>query len=366
VGTTREFCLGNLEQAKRFGQAVELKGPQGTQINESVEWATTSDGHQIALQRYSPASETGRLPVLLVHGLGTNRHNFDLFGDEEALPRQLARRGHEAFVVEVRGVGLSRAERGHGREHGIEQYLRYDMPATVDHILRTSGAPKLHWVGHSMGAMLGYIYGASFGDHLQSLLAAAGPLPAAVPLPGKKLIRKLRHVIAGKRLQQLELPNRLGVMAMKAVPPALVRFAYDKLIFCSENMPDEFLEKFASSGLENIPLSVLRRLGDWASPGSAFGGEMERALGGLYVNTLFLAATYDPLCPPDVIEHARRMMPEGFARTRVISREHGFEHDFGHADLLASPAAKKCVFPLVLDFIEQQEAQRVRALASHD
>ncbi|MCC6807237.1 MAG: alpha/beta fold hydrolase [Deltaproteobacteria bacterium] len=331
--------------------------PGGPQISEQVHFVKTGDGHPIALQHYSPAEKTARLPVLMVHGLGANRHNFDLFGDDDALPRQLARKGYECYVIELRGIGLSRAPRGQRRAQGVDEYLRYDLPAAVEHVLKAQDQEKLHWVGHSMGAILGYIYGSSFGHQIHSLLAAAGPVPAAVPLPGVGMLKPLRHMIAGKQLQNIELPNRLGLKALKRMPK-LVRLAYDKVLFYADNMPDDWLLKFADSGLENIPLSVLRRLGDWAVPSSRFGGEVERALGSLYVPTLFLAAKYDPLCPPDVVEHARRLMPEGYAKTHIISSDYG-SVDFGHGDLLASPPAKRWVFPLVMEFIDAQEAARV-------
>lgn len=300
----------------------------------------------------------------MVHGVGVNRHNFDLFGDHDALPRQLARKGYEVYVIELRGIGLSRAPRGHKRSHGVDEYLRFDLPAAVEYILRTQEAEKLHWVGHSMGAMLGYIYGSSFGHQIQSLLAVAGPVPAAVAIPGVNVLKPLRHVISGRSVKNFELPNRLGLQALKHVPN-LLRRAYDKVLFYADNMPDEWLVKFAESGLENVPLSVLRRLGDWASATGPYAGEIERALGSLYVPTLFLAAKFDPLCPPDVIEHARRLMPEGFAKTRVIGSEYG-AIDFGHGDLLASEAAKRWVFPVVLDFIDEHEAGRARTAEQRD
>lgn len=315
----------------------------------------------------------------MLHGLGVNRHNFDLFGDSEALPRQLARRGHPVYVVELRGVGLSRAPtrlanerrvrsepRGAKTERrrpllGIDAYLNHDLPAAVSFILKDANAQRLHWVGHSMGAMLGYIYGGAFPERLQSLFAAAGPVPAAVKLPGRGFLLPLRHAIAGRRMGDVEVPNRAGVKVMKRVP-RLVRLAYDKVLFYSDNMPDELLLKMADGGLENIPLSVMHRLGEWVSKSGPYSGEIERSLGSLFVPTLLVAATYDPLCTPAVIERVRELMPHGYAQTQVVSRERGFANDYGHGDLLVSPNAKRDVYPLILDFVAQHERQRRSAL----
>ncbi len=294
---------------------------------------------------------------MMLHGLGANRHNFDLFGHPDALPRQMARAGHHVYVVELRGVGLSRTPRADGRVQGVDAYLRHDLPAAVEYIRRSHSADRIHWVGHSLGAMLAYVYGAAFPEHLQSLVAAAGPVPALVKVPGLSLLLPIRHIIRGRMLGEAELPNRVGLQAIKRAP-GLVRRMYDKILFYAENMPDDFLISFADSGLESVPLSVLRRLGDWVTRDGPYAGEIERALGGLHVPTLFLAARYDPLCQPQVVEEACRMMPTGMARSVIVSRETGFGSDFGHGDLLASENAIREVYPLILRYVAEQEARR--------
>jgi len=319
---------------------------------EAIRYVEAEDGHPLALHYYAAADGfPKRAPVLLVHGLGANRHNFDLFGDPQALPRQLARLGYDAYILELRGVGLSRAPRGVKQTFGVDLHLRYDLPAAVDYVLRTHQADKLHWVGHSLGAILGYVYGGAFPERLASMTAVAGPVPRAVPLPGVQILLPLRHLLRRAPLQ--EIPNRLGLMALKRVPK-LARAAYDGVLFCSENLPDDWLIKVAEQALENVPISVLHRLGEWVSERGPYAHEVERSLGSLFVPTLLVAATRDPLCPPHVIEHASRLMPAGYSRTRIVSRDHGFQADYGHGDLLVSPGAKREVFPLLLDFIQEQ------------
>jgi len=317
----------------------------------------TGDGQQIALHHYAPVKDAGHLPVMMLHGLGSNRHNFDLFGHIDALPRQMARDGYQVYVVELRGVGVSRQRRAEGRLQGVDAYLRHDLPAAVAYIRRVHDAQKLHWVGHSMGAMLGYLYGSAFPEHLQSLLAAAGPAPAHVKVPARSLILPFRHIIHGRRMGDTEIPNRLGLHAIKRMP-RLIRLAYDKILFSSENMTSELLVQFAQHGLENVPLSVIRRIGEWAAPSGAHSGEIERALSTLHVPTLMLAARYDPLCPPEVMLEASKLMPYGNVETCVVSREQGFKADFGHGDLLASHAAVREVYPLILRFIADHETRR--------
>src|SRR5262249_41319223 len=157
-------------------------------------------------------------------------------------------KGHHAYVVELRGVGLSRAPKGVKQTFGVDYHLRYDLPAAVDYVLRTHDTQRLHWVGHSLGAMLGYVYGGAFPERLASLTAVAGPVPRAVPLPGVQLLLPLRHLLRRAPLQ--EIPNRLGLLALKRLPK-LARAAYDGVLFCSDNLDDEWLLKVAEQALEN-------------------------------------------------------------------------------------------------------------------
>lgn len=320
-------------------------------VKETTLYVPTADGQLIALHYYSGYRGPMRrgpmpLPVLCVHGLGANRHNFDIFGDPGALPRQLAARGHDTYVVELRGMGHSPAAR-----HGVDQYLGHDLPAVVDYILEGRGLRqrKLHWVGHSLGAILGYLYGGRHPEKLASLTSVAGPLPAAVPIFARDLIAQVRHLIRGG-LEHLVIPNRKGALAFKHLP-SLARLAYNGKLFHGPNLTDAMLVKVAEECLENVSLGVLRRLAEWTTTHGPHAREIEQALATLTVPSLFLAGTLDPLAPPVACEAAMMHMPEGFGTFRVVSKRRGDGLDFGHGDILVSPAAQRAVYPLILDFI---------------
>jgi pimeloyl-ACP methyl ester carboxylesterase len=324
-------------------------------VKETTLYVPTSDGHLIALHYYAGYRGPMRrgplpLPVLCVHGLGANRHNFDIFGDPGALPRQLAARGHDTYVVELRGMGHSHAE-----EHGVDDYLGLDLPAVVEYILQGRGLRqrKLHWVGHSLGAILGYLYGGHHPEQLASLTSVAGPLPAAVPIFARDLLVQARHLIRGG-LEKFVLPNRRGAMAFKHLPK-LARLAYDGMLFHGPNLSDELLVKVADQCLENVSLGVLRRLAEWTTARGPHAREIEDALATLTVPSLYLAATLDPLAPPVSVEAAMAHMPAGYGTFRVISRRRGDGADFGHGDILVSPAAQRAVYPLIMDFIAQRD-----------
>lgn len=121
-------------------------------------------------------SELGRgsgEAVLLVHGFSQNRQAF-LRG---YLPSHLLRRGFRVVVGELRGHGRSDRP-AHWR---LEDHLHLDLPTLAG----AADAERLHYVGHSMGGLLGY---AALGTALRfaSLTGLGAPLRlgAGSPLVG--------------------------------------------------------------------------------------------------------------------------------------------------------------------------------------
>src|SRR4051794_5679180 len=72
----------------------------------SDSYATTADGWKLGVRRFRPEHpDPGKLPVVLCHGLGLNGTFWTITDDH--LPGQLAARGYEVFVVDLRGSGGS-------------------------------------------------------------------------------------------------------------------------------------------------------------------------------------------------------------------------------------------------------------------
>ena len=79
---------------------------------ETIHFVGTRDGWRIALYHYPAASHRYETPILLCHGLGANRFNFDL-GPEVSLARYLQQEGFDVWSIDLRGRGLSgRCARG--------------------------------------------------------------------------------------------------------------------------------------------------------------------------------------------------------------------------------------------------------------
>ena len=98
----------------------------------------TADGAALALHRH-PADGP---PVLIVHGISSNHHSWDLSADR-SLGVWLAAEGYDAWLLDLRGHGDStRDARGHAQRSGwsVDDYGQQDIPAAVAHVLQVTGA----------------------------------------------------------------------------------------------------------------------------------------------------------------------------------------------------------------------------------
>ena len=69
-------------------------------------YAYTRDGWRLGMRHIAPAvPDPGKLPVVLCHGLGLNGTFWTITDDH--LPAQLAARGYDVFIVDLRGSGES-------------------------------------------------------------------------------------------------------------------------------------------------------------------------------------------------------------------------------------------------------------------
>ena len=141
---------------------------------DEIHFVRTSDGWRLALHRHLPRGGGSGLPVLLCAGYACNRYFID-YDERYSLARHLAREGFDAWVLELRGRGLSRPDPSciRPRAWTFDDLAGIDVPAAVEHVAGRTGR-RVAWVGHSMGGMVLYAY---LGRH-----AGTAPLAAGVTL----------------------------------------------------------------------------------------------------------------------------------------------------------------------------------------
>jgi pimeloyl-ACP methyl ester carboxylesterase len=177
----------------QYQLAVMSAARSGLALRERLRRVRTRDGRALALSeiRFSGRRARAGAPgFLLVHGFAQNRTSFTL----GALPRVLLEHGARVFLGELRGHGASRRENEDAWTLGT--HLDQDCPALIEAVRQATGAESVHWVGHSMGGLLGCAL-LDRSAPLASLTLMATPLVLGA---GRPLVR-LASLFAGPLAQ---------------------------------------------------------------------------------------------------------------------------------------------------------------------
>jgi len=327
--------------------------------------ARTRDGWNIALYRFPCGQSAHRTPVILCHGMGSNRRNMDGPG-RLSLARYLARRGYDIWSLELRGAGNStRPTWWNGKRYDwtFEDYVHHDARAALRIVLRESGAESVHWVGHSMGGMIAYALLISPAHvKIASAITLGSPTMSQVGHPlldvGIPFASLLRY-----------LPARLpfGTLARLAAPaaglvPILGRRALADLGFHESNVDKDLLRILMLTAIEDIPTSLLREFARWYETKSMsdlyamfdFTDHLERIATPLFV----IAGSKDELTPARDLQRVYERVRSSDKEFRIIGIDQGFRTDYSHADLVLGRHAPDDIFPLVYNWLERHRVQR--------
>jgi len=321
---------------------------------DEVHHARAEDGWTLALHRYRPAPRRYHEPLVLCHGLGANRFNFDLDASC-SLARDLCARGFDVWVLELRGAGASdRPSWSSGRRWGwdFDTHVTLDLPAALGLVRRVTGVRRVFWLGHSMGGMLGYALLPGAGpDELAGVVAVASPgrVDRSALLRPRWLARALCLLPAvpfgpiGRFLSPF-LGSPPGFVARPFYHPGAV---------------EPRLVRRALTNLNESPCSALvRQFLGWSAGGgfTSRGGERDylAELGKARAPVLLVAAHRDELAPPDSVIPVYEALGSQDRQIRVFGLDAGDERDFGHGDLVLGRHAAALVYPELAEWLESR------------
>ncbi|GLH13079.1 Lipase 1 [Gryllus bimaculatus] len=213
---------------------------------------TTADGYILTLHRvpHSPSSPPGgrgaggRRPVVfLQHGLVCSSADWVVMGPGVAPAYVLADAGYDVWMGNFRGNKYSRRHTSLSpdglfnskfwnfdwHEMGI-----YDMPASIDYVLETTGEEKLFYIGHSMGTTSFWVMNAvrpEFNAKFRAMFALAPVVYVRyVPQP---LLRAAAY--ANK---PLELISKL-IGYNELLPSKILQTIFGKI--CRDKLPSKII-----------------------------------------------------------------------------------------------------------------------------
>jgi len=315
----------------------------------------TRDNWRLAAYRYP--GDRGA-PVLLCHGLGINRYDLDAPDEAISVARYLHGRGHDVWVVELRGAGRSRPPRWplRGRRPwDFDDHVHRDVPAILRHVLDATGAPALHWVGHSMGGMLAYAALEHYDARLFATVTTIGsPAFTAMRHPWVDVMYRARPMLGVVRW----LPyRRVGRWA--SLNPWFLHWLVGRLAANPDNIDRRQLARLVRVGLYDLPAELLDQFADWYA-GEGFARtdgllDYHAHLARIAAPMLIIAGADDRLSPLEDLRQVFDAIASTDKELLIVGRDTGFSADYGHIDLVFGVRARDEVYPRIASWIEARQ-----------
>ncbi|WIA16477.1 hypothetical protein OEZ85_013159 [Tetradesmus obliquus] len=379
-----------------FGSAVTSRiasllktQPQGLPFSSSSKKTAhktlSTDGWTLHLVHCTDTSlEPGqrkRHPILMCPGLASSGPGtFDLL-PHVSLTDFLAAAGWDVWVIDIRGNGLADKSSRIDIEQdwNIDDYLVQDVPACIDYVLKHSPcqAGKLHWVGHSMGGMLGSglcSQAGKWGKRLRSvtLLGSGCFGDGSWHVLLKKLVVPVTsfgfpaHITTQGLALLANTPVALSVFEALFYWPANVeastRTVFEALFYWPANVEASTRKALLATAFNFIPAKLVGQFLD--SHGSASGLSNSRGsflyadpdvLGLCKVPALGVNGDWDLFCP--AAGGARNVaLFGGPTQHLTFGPGHGHQAHYGHFDVIVGRHAQREVWPHLQAFLEQHDS----------
>lgn len=340
----------------------------------------TDDGVKVALWRYTSDQENQE-PILFVHGLGANHRNMAL-NEENGLVQYLSKAGYDCWALDLRGRGESDTP---SDSWSFDDYVKKDLPATVDYILEQTEYSKLHWIGHSMGGMLFYaVAGAlKYQEKIGSAVTLASPFGMQEPLLVNRLALRVNKMAFF--LAKLPIPNTLKNklknlpetfrdvdLPIRKLPQAyLARWVGFFLIFFKRWLPQDFIlaymnphqvnnatiRKGVNEVIEGVSFGELNQFADWLLNDRWTDEEQNidyaQGVSKLEVPTLMMGGAEDRMTPAHHLKWGFKAMNTNDKKFVLAGEDTGFEKDYAHVDLILGDRAKEEIFPIIQDWLQK-------------
>lgn len=292
----------------------------------------TDDGATIALGRYhARGAPRFAEPVVLAHGLGANRYDLD-FDERYSLARFLAKRGFEAWVLEMRGRGHAGF---HARATSFDQQAEHDVAAA----LRAIGRPVL-WVGHSKGGLAAY---AHLARNPSAPIAAIVTLGSPVKFPhhaGLKAFAALTSPLFALPIIPMRAATRIA--ARLGLPPEPI----GSYLVRRENLEPRVVRQAIYNVSADVFGGVARQFARWVRHGkfdANDGFDYRKGMAAVRVPALLIAGSEDKLAPPEAVLAARGAL--GGPVHQHLAK------GYGHGDLTVGLNAPEEIFPCIAEFL---------------
>ncbi len=313
---------------------------------DEIHFAENDAGFRLALYRFRPRRPVpGREPLILCHGLASNRHFLD-YDDQHSLARYLRDQGFDCWVAELRGRGLSQPRRGGRVPWGwrFDDYIRDDLPALIARVKELTASPQVFWLGHSMGGMVMYAYlGTREQESIKGFVALGSP----------GIFHYFYYPAWGRRLSRLLLQT-FSFTPLRLLARLIAPLAY-LLPGEAFGLQKSVVAGYLVHGVANTSNPELLQFLDWienetfrsADHGKNYCQELKQ------VTTPFLAVVgaKDWVATPSMCRAAFDALASPDKQMLLLGKAHGQISEYDHMALVLGARAPQEVFPPVRDWL---------------
>ncbi len=311
---------------------------------------TTADGWALAVWHRPAVARRFQTPVLLCHGLANN-HAFMDFHGAQNLARFLSEAGFDCYSVDLRGAGASRSAHDLPADATVDDHVHFDVPAVVDEVLRRADAPRLLWVGHSLGGVIGLAAAPALGTRLAGIVTIGTPLFFRFTHGVRRLLW-LGHVLAVWGQFDATLARLVAPLAGRVALPG-----GEKLSSNLANIAPRTQRYLLANVFAPIWKGVMAQLDDWVKNDvcRSVDGQVDYRAGLAQVRcpALVLGGSVDLLCPMAATRGLFDALGTPDKRMVVLGTASGHSADYGHGDLVTGRRASEEVYPEVLSLLRE-------------
>ncbi|MDG3003294.1 alpha/beta fold hydrolase [Paludisphaera mucosa] len=334
------------------------------------EYAYTKDGWRLGVRRYRPdRPEPGKLPVVLCHGLGLNATFWTITDDH--LPGRLAAGGYDVFLFDLRASGenarlgscdvMNRFLRGtpfpeRGESNWtLDDVVRFDMPAILDHVERETGRRQVNWIGHSLGGMVVFPFEQlSLEPYRIANFVGMGSTIVQATTPQKAMLRANSGI---RTLLNVASAGRLGRPLAFFHMPGMAKI--DRFYYTAENVDRRTVSRFYGYTLEDPGPGALRQLAPYLRDGHLLSAD-ERIdyvdhLPEVVVPTLMIAGDTDLISDVPSTQTTFDRLGSPDKTLLIFGEAQGSLGRYGHCDLVWSRNAPHEVFPAIIRWLDARQ-----------
>lgn len=319
-------------------------------------YTDTPDGWKLALHRYKPEQlSVEKEPVLLVHGFAANRFTWSLAGDR-SFATFLFERGYDVWIAELRGSGESdgsSAFTDRKPDYNFDTFLKVDLPALINYVRFSTQREHVTYVGHSLGAMLGYAYLGTNpdGGGVKNLIALSGAAGMRDRNAAIDFLMKVKGMV-------MITPKIYGELIAKGNANNIgwTDTRFDALMWNTEAINPRALSMFAYNAVSNFPASLLEQVTDWVESGQFRSADKslnyEDLLQQIDVPCYVGTGKLDAVAPPRAAKMTFDKIGVKDKELEIFGTANGYAVDYGHIDLVTGDRVMTEVFPNIFTWLE--------------